>query len=145
MEQIPCPYCNGKLYVRGTCRRKVRDAEDQCTVLRLRVLACRNCGKTHRELPEGVIPYKRYGSDAICKMKEHPEKCFTEPCSIQRIIAWLSGFLSFAEKYLEGLKQEGFETPELVGCPLYRRLNYFVRIIVNSGEWKQHRSVMTDG
>lgn len=144
MKQNPCPYCRGKLYVHGTCRRKVRDAEENCTVLRLRVLACRDCGKTHRELPEGVVPYKRYGSAAICQMKENPDDCDTESRSIRRITAWLTAFLSFAEKYLEGLKHTGFAVPELTGTALKLRLDYYVRTVVNTGEWKQHRSVMTD-
>ena len=63
-EEISCcPDCGRKMYVHGTCRRKVRAFEDpDGTTLILRVLICRSCRKTHRELPDFISAYKRYST-----------------------------------------------------------------------------------
>lgn len=59
-----CPLCGGALGVRGTCRRKVYTMRGTY-ILQLRVLYCCECGRTHRELPYFLIPYKRYSTNAI--------------------------------------------------------------------------------
>lgn len=64
-----CPICGGELNVRGTCIRKVRK-EGTTQSLRLRVMKCRNCQKTHREIPDDIIPYKRTGLTNFCEIAE---------------------------------------------------------------------------
>lgn len=59
-----CPLCGRALGVRGTCRRKVYTMRG-AYILQLRVLYCCECGRTHRELPYFLIPYKRYSVNAI--------------------------------------------------------------------------------
>ncbi|MCL6559905.1 MAG: DUF6431 domain-containing protein [Firmicutes bacterium] len=34
-------------------------------VLVIRRLRCRNCGRLHHELPDILVPYKRYGSESV--------------------------------------------------------------------------------
>ncbi len=66
-HQLTCPHCGGTLQVHGTCLRKLRTI--YCTrTYRLRVMKCRGCGKTHRELPAFFVPYKRYGLNSICEI-----------------------------------------------------------------------------
>ena len=67
-EEVVCPVCGGALKVHGTCIRKVRQG-DHTHQYHLRVMECRCCGKTHRELPEGIIPYKRHGLNSLCEME----------------------------------------------------------------------------
>lgn len=66
-EKLPCPHCGGKLHVHGTCHRKLREID--CTrTFRLRVMKCKGCGKTHRELPPFFVPNKRYSLNSICEI-----------------------------------------------------------------------------
>ena len=142
-EEIPCPVCGGELYVRGTCRRGLRQPDETKNVYRLRVLGCRDCGRSHRELIEEIVPYKRHSVDAICTMQENPKECLPEPSVRLRVIAWLCWFLRYAAQVKESLRLTGVYVTEPPGESLRRRLMCFVRIVVNSGNWAQHRSVMT--
>ena len=50
LEDIPCPNCGGNLCVHGTCKRKLKVLSGETYTLRLRVMECSMCRKTHREL-----------------------------------------------------------------------------------------------
>lgn len=64
-EQIPCPCCNGPLYVIGSRQRKyINDLGDE-VILIIRRLRCEHCSKIHHELPDILVPYKRYNSESI--------------------------------------------------------------------------------
>ena len=143
MEGVPCPVCGGRLFVHGTCRRGMKDETEQVRELRLRVLECENCGRTHREIPDMLVPYKRYSAQAICAMKETPEACVAEPNVRQRILLWLTWLFCYARHIAEGLTLVGLKAAEPSGDSLIARLKHFVRLVVNSGFWPQHRSVMT--
>lgn len=142
-EDIPCPVCGGRLFVHGTCKRKVKDETEQVQELRLRVLECKECGHTHRELPEELVPYKRYSAEALCRIKEQPDICTAEPTVRQRILLWLSWFLCYARNIAHAQSLCGLVSSEPSGAHLYRQLLYFVRLVVNTGFWEQHRSAMT--
>ena len=141
-ETIPCPFCGGTLAVRGTCKRKLRKESDDTMTLRLRVLQCKDCNKTHRELPEGIVPYKRHDAESICSMQKAPQNCIAEASVRHRIIVWLAWFLRYGVDVLKSLLEQGYHLTEPVGEPLSRRLIQFVRLVVNSGMWIQHRSVI---
>ena len=141
-EDVPCPICSGKLAVRGTCKRKLRQESDDTITLRLRVMECKGCGKTHRELPEGIVPYKRHDAESICGMQKAPQDCIAEPSVRNRIIVWLAWFLRYGKDVLKSLLEQGYHLTEPVVEPLSRQLVQFVRLVVNSGMWVQHRSVI---
>lgn len=144
-ESLCCPVCGGKLSVHGTCVRKV-----QCTngveILQLRVMQCRSCGKTHRELPEFVVPYKRNSLNLLCEIAEATEDSY--PCETStwlRVKTWVAWFLWYARNVWRGLciSDPAFAAMEVVGC-MRRQLACFVRLVVNSGNWVQHRSAVTN-
>lgn len=139
-----CPVCGGALKVYGTCIRKVRQG-DHTHQYHLRVMECRCCGKTHRELPEGIIPYKRHGLNSLCEIAEATETQHTcETSTWLRIRFWLAWFLWYAQNIMEGLIAAG-QIPVTFhpGHSLRRRTASFVRLVANSGNWEQHRSAMT--
>lgn len=73
---VYCPDCGMKLLFHGTCKRKVREQEKtRCYVLR--VLFCKSCKRTHRELPDFIVGYKRYSRDELCEivMNEESYSC----------------------------------------------------------------------
>lgn len=156
MEDLPCPYCDGKLFVHGTCKRQLKATGIKAT-LRLRVMECERCGTTHREMPKGLVPYRRYSAEMLCAIcsgqlmerKEDPssidtlissvkdeyatDACICDASVRQRIIKWLSWFLAYAQN-IEIIRSDF----SFFSDSLCRKLKHCVRIIVNSGKWKQH-------
>ena len=143
-ENCLCPICGGNLKVHGTCTRKIK-RNDNTEEYRLRVLECRQCGKTHRELPSGIVPYKRHGLDNICEIAESNETKHTcETSTWLRIRFWLAWFLWYAQNIMEGLiVAQQLPTTFHPGHSLRRRTASFVRLVANRGNWEQHRSAMT--
>lgn len=143
-ESSVCPICGGPLKVHGTCIRKVRQGEHTHQI-HLRVMECRHCGKTHRELPEGLVPYKRHDLNSLCEIAEATETQHTcETSTWLRIRFWLAWFLWYAQNVLDGLITAGQMSATFIpGHSLRRRTASFVRLVVNSGNWEQHRSAMT--
>ncbi|WP_092472327.1 DUF6431 domain-containing protein [Desulfotruncus arcticus] len=64
-EQNPCPCCGGTLKVIGSRRRSYIKDTGNINILVIRRLQCYNCGRIHHELPDILVPYKRYESKSI--------------------------------------------------------------------------------
>ena len=111
--------------------------------LGLRVMECRNCHHTHRELPCGVVPYKRYCAEIIADCRENCPDSVGEFSAFLRLKAWLTWFLEYAEKVMTGLTEVFGIVFEIPGnLPAAERLMYLVRLVINSGFWTQHRSAL---
>lgn len=158
LEDLPCPYCDGALFVHGTCKRKLKVTGGKVT-LRLRVMKCSKCGATHREMPNGLVPYRRYSAEMLCaifngqlpesnentesvdaltsqEQNEYAEDvCMCDTSIRKRIIEWILLFLARGQDM-----EETHSDP--VSTSICSRLKHYVRIIVNSGRWKQHRFVV---
>ncbi|WP_281250313.1 DUF6431 domain-containing protein [Virgibacillus siamensis] len=60
-----CPCCEGPLIVAGSRRRVwYRHSGDKAKLI-IRRLFCERCHKIHHELPDLLVPYKRYGTESI--------------------------------------------------------------------------------
>lgn len=62
---VPCPCCGEELKVIGSRKRISRNATGEAKVLFLRRLRCTSCCKIHHELPDCLVPYKRYESTCV--------------------------------------------------------------------------------
>lgn len=104
-ESSVCPICGGPLKVHGTCIRKVRQGEHTHQI-HLRVMECRHCGKTHRELPEGLVPYKRHDLNSLCEVlrpQQTQTTCETQlgccirfwPCMVSLVCPKRSGRVDY--------------------------------------------------
>lgn len=138
-EEVPCPVCGAKLKVHGTCLRKLQTVNGE-KLYRLRVMECTNkdCQKTHRELPAGIIPYKRMDAEKISKIAEssaaeHTKE--TDTNTWKSIRVWVAWFLEYATNFLTELKT-GYGRSEK---SLSDRLIFYVQIVANSQNWIQHR------
>ena len=60
-----CPGCGADLKQIGNVKRIVRTKGGEIHWIKLRLLVCSKCRKTHRELPDYLIPYKHYESKII--------------------------------------------------------------------------------
>ena len=112
--------------------------------LGLRVMECRNCHHTYRELPCGIVPYKRYcaGSIADCRENCCPDSV-DEFSAFLRLKEWLTWFLEYAEKVMTGLTEVFGIVFEIPGnLPAAEWLMYLIRFVANSGFWAQHRSAL---
>ena len=145
-EFVPCPCCSGDLFVRGTCQRKVRRITEHSDgefpeIWCLRVMQCRQCRKTHRELPDWIIPYKRCSAEMYAEIAEDNEKVCCDGTTIAIVRLWVEWFLIYARHIVEAMKilYPGF-SPIPDNKPLAERLMYFVRLVVNSGNWVHNRS-----
>jgi len=102
------------------------------------------------------VPYKRLCAESLVEIAEADPFAQTEALNDddfldyeistwRRIRRWLSWFLQYAQFIAEGLRCEGLQIPtEALGKTMSEQLVYFVRLVVNSGNWLQHRSVLCD-
>ncbi len=117
----------------------------------IRRLQCTECSRISHELPDVVVPYKRYESDVISEVLNEsvdPEdgSCSAELSTIQR---WKLWFFLLSE-YFGGTVRALMELMDIkpfVRLPLYPLfrqtdgwLKVLVRNLVNSGRWRQTRS-----
>jgi len=102
-EQNPCPCCSGPLRVIGSRRRKYINGAGETIVLVIRRLRCRHCGRLHHELPDILVPYKRYGSESIEAVVTGKD-ALTVTAEESTIGRWRNWFLELADYFLGCLK-----------------------------------------
>jgi hypothetical protein len=89
--------------VMGTRDRKSKDSSGETKVYNIRRLGCVNCGRIHHELPDFLVPYKRYEAECI-------EKVLTDSlhhdvaADDSTLFRWLNWFTSFVDYWLGCLR-----------------------------------------
>lgn len=160
MEQVPCPHCQAALQPYDRRNRKCRDINGDLTTLVIRRLRCCNphCRHIHAELPDFLVPYKRYTADVIeAVLTGTAAVAPTEETTRRRWRIWylqiqnhFLGAMSSVRRILQETartllaspsKKSSFEVPLLTGLSLTE----MVRLTVNSGNWITTRSVMVSG
>ncbi len=140
--------------VSGSRKRYIRDGDGVRTTLIIRRLYCEECQKLHHELPDLIVPYRRYDSEAIEEIVSNEETAVEVSCensTIRRIKNWFSLFRKYIESCLQAIITICARDAELTRqlsqfLPLEAKrqsagwLKYLVRIVVNSGRWPQTRS-----
>lgn len=104
-DKPTCPLCGSRLFSHGTCRRKSIE-EDCLEIHQLRVLKCRNCKRTHRELPDTLVPYKHYGRKLISAVVAGKAKYSYDESTRYRYIQWVSALILLMVSFLEKPKRE---------------------------------------
>lgn len=64
-ECVSCPCCGSKVRVIGSRKRNYINKAGEKITLIIRRLRCRKCQRVHHELPDILVPYKRYESSCI--------------------------------------------------------------------------------
>lgn len=106
-------------------------------MLSLRVFFCPECRRYHRELPDFITPYKQLSTEMIADIYDNHDDYDVDDSTIIRIRHWVTALLLFGAATVRRLKlehpsltiKENFDSTILA-------LKYFVRLIVNSNEWK---------
>ena len=152
-----CPFCGRRMCVAGSRKRVVRLSDGRIIYLIIRRLYCDRCCHVHHELPDLIVPYKRYSSDAVEQLLSSRTSSISVGCetsTVQRLRVWFSLLRSYFESALESIKFI-FKNDTRLAAELNQLLPLspeslsdgwlakLVRIVVNSGFWIQTRSACT--
>lgn len=156
-EQNFCPCCGGPLKVIGSRKRKYLNDAGEGTVLVIRRLKCEQCRRIHHELPDILVPYKRYASECIESVISE-DKVITvaaDESTIRRWKAWFKGVAPYWAGCLNSLSvlygsESVVDPSNLPKSALQRILHYVgyaclwlarvVRTLTNKNLWVHTRS-----
>jgi len=155
-ETVLSPCCGEKLKTIGTRARKYRDSLGEQFTLRIRRLRC-TCGRIHHELPDILVPYKRYEAACIESVVSGPSR--VEAVAIdestiyrwkawfrERIAYWIGVLVSIAIRYKLPVKVESLLSQSVhqkIGLLVGHAdgwLKRIVRPVVNANLWGHTRS-----
>ena len=152
-EESICPVCGCiDLKVIGSRKRGALKGDGDGLVLIIRRLRCKACRKIHHELPDILIPYKRYTSEVIEDILDDTAPLAgCETSSILRIKAWFSAMSEYIAGSLSGIAIKlGFGIGPGIGTARQRIKNMVgafpgwlaraVRTLVNTNNWVHTRS-----
>lgn len=141
----------------GSRQRKCRKGSGETIVLNIRRLRCVHCKKIHHELPDFLVPYKRYEVDCIeSAVGSDPINSDTaaDECTFYRWRCWFENIAPYLVGCLTSLSiryQIPVEPPSLASPSVLQRIGHFVgdaprwlarvvRPIVNINLWIHTRS-----
>ena len=155
-EIVPCPCCGKVLYVIGSRRRVWYQSSGARSIMMIRRLRCESCSKIHHELPDKLVPYKRYDAESIEGIVTEPPRTdiAADESTLSRWKIWFTAWVVYAQGCLN-LISFRFNLPveNTSDCPqsALQRLGQFVgtadgwlkrtvRPIANSHLWLQTSS-----
>ncbi len=90
-EILPCPCCGERLTIIGSRLRKCIKGSGETIILNIRRLRCVHCKQIHHELPDFIVPYKRYEVDCIENVVSDQDLTLdiaTDECTLYRWKRW---------------------------------------------------------
>lgn len=161
-EQSYCPCCGMALNVIGSRPRKYFESTGEPSVLIIRRLRCTKCRRIHHELPDILVPYKRYGSasiEAVLSL-DTPLVAAVDESTLYRWNKWFLGLLqywigclvSIALRFGIVIEEDSERLPQSSLQELFRYvgsasgwLARVVHSVVNANLWLQTRSAWMSG
>lgn len=160
MEQnVCCPCCQSALKPYDRRERKCRDENGDWQVLVIRRLRCQNphCQRLHAELPDYLVPYKRYkvgviaavlgGTAQVAPLEESTRQCWR--VWYRQMHDHLLGVAASIRRQFQETAQILLASPNLETFsfqnPNRLDLVELVKLAVNSGNWITTRSAMVTG
>lgn len=158
-ELIPCPCCGNDLKVIGSRKRKTKETGEETKILIIRRLRCENCKRIHHELPDCLVPYKRYASSNIEQVlsdAQSPPDLAADEVTLYRLKRWFHGIFPYLLGSLRSiairLNQDPVKEPSVLSQSVHQRIGHYVgnepgwlarivRAIVNANLWVHTRSV----
>lgn len=156
-EIIPCPCCGSDLKTIGSRKRNSKVTGEKTRVLIIRRLRCKNCGRIHHELPDCLVPYKRYAALSIEQVLNEAQSL---PClaaddvTLYRLRRWFHGILPYLTRCLRSiairLNQDPVKEPSVLSQSVHQKIGHYVgnspgwlarivRPIVNTNLWVHTR------
>ena len=158
-EPAFCPVCNNRLKVIGSRKRGVMDYEGIKKPLIIRRLYCAKCNRIHHELPDIIVPYKRYTAKVIEKVlsisRSDTDGYCCETSTAVRLKAWFYTLRDYFQNALVSLRAiYNFDSgicktiSEIIPLQNYDQLSTgwlktLVRMLVNTNRWVQTRSAFS--
>lgn len=167
-----CPNCGELLVYQCRVIRSLKNKTGVKSKYNIRVLKCKNknCPATyHRELPDIIIPYKRYDTESIEEAISHGNAEISVAADDSTIRRWRKWFERNAVNIIMSLIsvpvvfgnnlcsiansssleiqdiQNPIETIKKTVVRTAKWLNETVRILVNSSKWRFNRSAFLTG
>ena len=145
--------CDSLLYVSGSRKRRLREADGSQSILIVRRLRCGHCCRIHHELPAVAVPSKTHCSETVEEILSGKGSS-TYPCensTAARLRTWFLLLREYCESALTAImhlhKQDRQLKEELSALiPLDPAalpagwLKKVVRALVGAGFWQQTRS-----
>jgi hypothetical protein len=138
--RIPCPCCGESMSVIGTRNRKSRERSGETKVYNIRRLRCDQCDRIHHELPDFLIPYKRYEAECIESVLTNPA-VHDVPADESTLFRWLEWFNHFVDYWSNCLisivlrtKQEKVPL-DLTSADSKTALHRIGRLVGNAPRW----------
>lgn len=107
-EQVPCPCCGSRLKVAGSRRRVWYKSSGERDRLIIRRLRCQNCERIHHELPDILVPYKRYDTESLEGVVSKPERTdvAADESTIARWKRWFTHWSPYAAGCLRSISMQ---------------------------------------
>jgi len=133
--------------------------DSKAKVLIIRRLRCSDCRKIHHELPDCLVPYKRYASadiERVLLKDESPPDLAADEVTLYRLKKWFYGLLPYLIGCLSSiairLGQNSVWEPSVLSQSVHQIIGHYVgnepgwlarivRPIVNANLWAHTRSV----
>src|SRR5690554_7535328 len=95
-ESVPSPCCGERLKVIGSRLRCYINNSSESVKLNIRRLGCDQCGRIHHELPDFLVPYKRYKASCIESVLSNPST-HDVPADESTLFRWFEWFNYFVD------------------------------------------------
>ena len=102
-----CPNCGTRMTVHGTCKRNIRTLEHPNGIVHVfRVLDCKLCNRSHREMPDFIVPHRSYSYDYMYVVAQgKTDEIYIDNCTITRTIRALCALILFLQSYWGTFKE----------------------------------------
>ena len=142
-EDLICSICgSADLSPKGRPKRKLIMLDGEMRRLKLKRLRCRKCTKTHRVLPDIIIPYKHHCAETYGDVINNGavNAIYCETYTIQRIKAWWAAMQLYIKSILLAIREK-----HGVDLTTEKKLGKIVRAMANAHLWPGTRSALTAG
>lgn len=151
-EKSICPICLADaLKVIGSRNRMALDSKGERLTIVIRRLRCLSCKRIHHELPDILVPYKRYLSKCIESIIEGKiAKIACESSTITRLRSWFKSMENHIKRSLASIMARAYarikvgNNTALEAIKIYVGkgpgwLSRAVQIVVNTNNWVHTR------
>lgn len=132
--------------VSGSRARKLIQENDDKVTLIVRRMKCCNCKRLHHELPDCIIPYKRFSTEVIAEAvtTDASDSTFSgETSTLIRLRVWYRLLLDYVSRIREHFLLIHKTNISDIAIDTIGGLKRIVRILANSHLWPQTRLAMT--
>jgi hypothetical protein len=129
-----CPQCSGVLKYRDSRERGVKNLFGEARRFLLRRLSCTVCGRFHTEIPDIILPYKRYDAETIQSVldgKESASACAADDSTMRR---WRASFAE-AQTDMRQRIASVYACEEDTSAPIVSGVDVIARIRSTEPRW----------